>query len=71
MKGVPNLGVITNEVTENKTLRCSHCGSDDIFPMNQKTYTSVSSFDLYRCGNASCRGISRIDKSGKNLLGVV
>ena len=24
MKGVPNLGVITNEVTENKTLRCIH-----------------------------------------------
>ena len=31
MKGVPNLGVITNESTKNKTLRCSHCGSDDIF----------------------------------------
>ena len=71
MKGVPNLGIITNEVTENKTLRCIHCGSDDIFPMNQKTYTSVSSFDLYRCGNVSCRGISRVTGNGKNLTGVV
>ncbi len=71
MKGVPNLGVITNESTENKTLRCSHCGSDDIFLMNQKTYTSVSSFDLYRCANMGCRGISRITSNGKNLTGVV
>ena len=71
MKGVPNLGVITNEVTENKTLRCIHCGSDDVFPLEQKTYTSVSSFDLYRCGNESCRGISRIGKSGKNLTSVI
>ena len=71
MKGVPNLGVITNEVTENKTLRCIHCGSGDVFHLDQKTYTSVSSFDLYRCGNESCRGISRIDKSGKNLTSVI
>lgn len=71
MKGVPNLGVITNEVTENKTLRCIHCGSDDVFPLDQKTYTSVSSFDLYRCGNESCRGISRVTSNGKNLTSVI
>ena len=71
MKGVPNLGVITNEVTENKTLRCIHCGSDDVFPLEQKTYTSVSSFDLYRCGNESCRGISRVTSNGKNLTSVI
>lgn len=71
MKGVPNLGTITNEVTENKTLRCVHCGSDDIFPMDQKTYTTVSSFDLYRCGNEDCRGISRVTSNGKNLTGVI
>ena len=71
MKGVPNLGVITNEVTENKTLRCIHCGSDDVFPLEQKAYTSVSSFDLYRCGNESCRGISRVTSNGKNLTGVI
>jgi DNA polymerase elongation subunit (family B) len=71
MKGVPNLGVITNEVTENKTLRCIHCGSDNVFPLDQKTYTSVSSFDLYRCGNESCRGISRATSNGKNLTSVI
>lgn len=71
MKGVPNLGTITNEVTENKTLRCVHCGSDDIFPMDKKTYTTVSSFDLYRCSNADCRGISRVTSNGKNLTGVI
>ena len=71
MKGVPNLGVITNEVTENKTLRCIHCGSDDVFPLDQKAYTSVSSFDLYRCGNESCRGISRVTSNGKNLTSVI
>ena len=71
MKGVPNLGVITNEITENKTLRCVHCGSDDVFPMEAKTYTAVSSFDLYRCANVSCRGISRITNNGKYLTGVV
>ena len=71
MKGVPNLGVITNEVTDNKTLRCIHCGSDDVFPLDQKAYTSVSSFDLYRCGNESCRGISRVTSNGKNLTSVI
>lgn len=71
MKGVPNVGTIVNEVTENKTLRCIHCGSDDIFPMNDKTYTAVSSFDLYRCAVETCRGISRITKNGKHLTGVI
>ena len=27
--------------------------------------------DLYRCGNKDCRGVSRITKSGKSLVGVV
>ena len=71
MKGVPNLGTIVNEVTENKTLRCIHCGSDDVFPLDQKAYTSVSSFYLYRCGNESCRGISRVTSNGKNLTSVI
>ena len=71
MKGVPNLGTITNEISGNNTLRCIHCGSDDIFHMNDVTYTSVSSFDLYRCAVETCRGISRITKNGKNLVGVI
>lgn len=71
MKGVPNLGTITNETTVNKTLRCVHCGSDDIFSMDSKAYTAVSSFDLYRCGNSSCRGVSRITKNGQHLTSVI
>ena len=51
--------------------RCIHCGSDDIFPMDDVTYTAVSSFELYRCGNTDCRGISRITANGKNLTAVV
>ena len=71
MKSAPNIGTITSEITGNKTLRCIHCGSDDIHPMNDLTFTAVSSFELYRCGNVGCRGISRITKNGKNLTGVV
>ena len=71
MKNTPNIGTLTNEVSGNRTVRCSHCGSDDVTHMNSKTYTSVSSFDLYRCGNKDCRGVSRITKNGKSLVGVV
>ena len=71
MKGVPNLGTMTNEITLNKTIRCIHCGSDDIFPMGDKAYTAVSSFDLYRCANIGCRGVSRITKNGKHLTSVI
>ena len=34
-----------------------------------KTYTVSSSFDLYRCGD--CKGISRVTKNGKMLVGVI
>ena len=71
MRNTPNIGTLTNEVSGNRTVRCSHCGSDDVTHMNSKTYTSVSSFDLYRCGNKDCRGVSRITKNGKSLVGVV
>ena len=71
MKNVPNLGTITNEVSGNHTVRCSHCGSDNVSHRNDKTYTAVSAFDLYRCGEENCRGVSRITKSGKNLVGVI
>ena len=71
MKNIPNLGTITNEVSGNHTVRCSHCGSDNVSHRNDKTYTAVSSFDLYRCGEENCRGVSRITKSGKNLVGVI
>lgn len=39
--------------------------------MRTQTYTSANSFNLYRCGEDSCRGVSRITKNGKNLVGVV
>ena len=71
MKGVPNLGTITSDISGISTLRCTHCGSDDVFPLEQKTYSTVSSFLLYRCGNSNCRGISRITKNGSHLVGVV
>lgn len=70
MKGVPNLATIANSVEEVQELRCIHCTSKDVSPMNDYTYTSVSSYKLYRCGNPCCRGISRLTKNGKNLVGV-
>ena len=71
MKNIPNIGNIVNEVSGNKTLRCIHCGHDDIFPIESKTYTATSIFDLYRCSNDTCRGVSRVTKNGNNLVGVV
>lgn len=71
MKGIPNLATITNVVCETSSLRCIHCGGDDVFKVDQKTYTSTSSFDLYRCNNNECRGLSRVTSNGKNLVGVI
>lgn len=71
MKNTPNLGTITNDVENTESLRCVHCASENIFKMDKHSYTSVSSFDLYRCGEEDCRGVSRITKNGKNLVGVV
>jgi len=72
MKGIPNIGTITNELSNTQKLRCIHCGSDDVsVDDTSKAYTAMSSFDLYRCGNNSCRGISRVTKNGKNLVSVV
>ena len=70
-KGVPNLGVLMNHKAETSDLRCIHCGSNDVFKMQTQTYTASSHFDLYRCGEETCRGISRITGNGKNLTGVV
>lgn len=69
MKGVPNVGLIENEKQHTEHLRCVHCGSLDVDKMQNKTYTTVSSFDLYRCGD--CKGISRVNKNGKHLVGVI
>ena len=69
MKGVPNIATITNDKKNTEHLRCTHCGSLDVDKMEEKTYTTSSSFDLYRCGD--CKGISRVTKNGKLLVGVI
>ena len=67
-----NVGTMVNNLSpHNATLRCTKCGSDDIFLEDGFAYTASSGFNLYRCGNTECRGVSRISSSGKNLLGVV
>lgn len=68
-----NVGTIINhQQPENETLRCTKCGSDDISVIEDGfAYTATSGFQLYRCGNNSCRGVSRINSSGKNLVGVI
>lgn len=71
MKGIPNVSTITNVVESTASLRCIHCGSEDVFKVDQKTYTSTSSFDLYRCNENDCRGLSRVTSNGKNLVGVI
>ena len=44
---------------------------DNVFMIDGLSFTSANSFNLYRCGEDSCRGVSRITKNGKNLVGVV
>lgn len=75
-KNTPNVGIISKginglDVKNNSELLCVHCGSNDVTMMNQKGYTSVSAFDLYRCGEPTCRGISRVNASGKNLVNYI
>lgn len=80
-KTTPNIATITKQVngldlkTEH-TLRCVHCGSDDVSKIvidgvAKQGYTSVSSFDLYRCGLNTCRGVSRVNASGKALVNYI
>lgn len=71
MSNTPNIGTIANDKSGVKTLRCVHCGCDDVFPIDQKTYTTASSFELYRCVNDQCRGVSRVNGKGVMLVGVV
>ena len=68
-KNTPNIGMMAKHINgENHGLKCVHCGSDDVIMMDKVGYTAMSSFDLYRCGNTECRGVSRINASGKNLV---
>lgn len=72
-KNSPNLGLITKEINgentkDNHILMCPHCGSEDVDKIGSKAYTSVSSFDLYRCGEVDCRGLSRANANNTKLL---
>lgn len=73
-KNTPNVGTIVKEVNgdvKSTELHCVHCGGTDLTPVGKRGYTSVSSFDLYRCGNSTCRGISRVNASGKSLVNYI
>lgn len=75
-KNTPNIGIMSKDlngidIKADTELLCVHCGSNDVTMMNQKGYTSVSAFDLYRCGESTCRGISRVNASGKNLVNYI
>lgn len=65
-----NVGTIVNQLNpEATTLRCTKCGSDDIFVEEGFAYTATTGFQLYRC--TDCRGVSRINAKGDKLVGVV
>lgn len=67
-KNTPNIGMMLKDINEEDGLKCVHCGSNDVTMLDKVGYTAMSSFNLYRCGETSCRGISRINASGKNLV---
>lgn len=72
-KSPVNIGLITKEINgvntkDNHELLCPHCASKDIDKIGSKAYTSVSSFDIYRCGNNVCRGLSRSNAAGTKLV---
>ena len=80
-KNTPNIATITKQVQgrnlkEDTELLCIHCGSNDVSKImvdgvSKKGYTAVSSFDLYRCGESDCRGVSRVNASGKALVNYI
>lgn len=75
-KSAPNIGTIAKSKDGVEGLRCIHCGSSDVSKIMidgtaKQGYTSVSSFDLYRCGESSCRGVSRVNASGKALVNYI
>ncbi|QGH73810.1 DNA polymerase II [Vibrio phage vB_VhaM_VH-8] len=75
-KNTPNIGTIAKSKDGVEGLRCTHCGSSDVSKIMidgvaKQGYTSVSSFDLYRCGESNCRGVSRVNASGKALVNYI
>ena len=72
-KSPVNVGLITKEINgvntkDNHELLCPHCSSKDVDKIGSKAYTSVSSFNIYRCGNSGCRGLSRDNAAGTKLV---
>ena len=72
-KSPVNIGLITKEINgvntkDNRDLLCPHCSSKDVDKIGSKAYTSVSSFNIYRCGNSVCRGLSRDNAAGTKLV---
>lgn len=72
-KSPVNIGMITKEINgvntkDNHELLCPHCASKDVDKIGSKAYTSVSSFDIYRCGSSLCRGLSRSNAAGTKLV---
>ena len=72
-KNTPNLGMMTKEINgvntkENHELLCPHCSSKDVDKIGSKAYTSVSAFNIYRCGSSVCRGLSRSNAAGTKLV---
>lgn len=72
-KSPVNVGLITKEINgvntkDNHELLCPHCSSKHVDKIGSKAYTSVSSFNIYRCGNSVCRGLSRDNVAGTKLV---
>lgn len=80
-KTTPNMSTLTKSIQgrnlkEDTQLLCTHCGSEDVSEIMvdgepKKGYTAVSSFSLFRCGNATCRGVSRVNSTGKALVNYI
>ena len=75
-KNTPNIGTIAKSKDGEEGLRSTHCGSSDVSKIvidgtAKQVYTSVSIFDFHRCVESSCRGVSRVNASGKALVNYI
>lgn len=75
-KSPVNIALITKEINgvntkDNHELLCPHCASKDVSKLGSKAFTSVSSFDIYRCGDSSCRGLSRSNAAATKLVNYI
>lgn len=75
-KSPVNVGLITKEINgvntkDNHELLCSHCGSNDVDKLTSKGYNTTTSYDVYRCGNSACRGLSKGNAAGTKLVNYI